>query len=172
MLPSLFDLGIEPGSFIRKLDNQNHWNAHQDEDLSRASKLIAEKIFKEAGEKYSLWKVNTEQEFYGVVASLTANANPKDRNIDFIWVTKSELKEVDIEFDSVSEGNCLKVNDLHFDAVINQEKARQLCHNLIVKQRVAQRCKKAQTVLILQYQRDRGCKATNADLVLCDCQKP
>lgn len=172
MLPSLSDLGIEPGSFIRKLDNQNHWNAYKDKDFSIASELVAEKIFKGTREKYSLWKVNTEQEFYGVIASLMANATPKDRNIDFVWVTKHELEEVGIEFANVSEGNCFNVKALHFDAVINQEKARQLCQNLIVKQRVAQRCKKAQTVLILQYQQDRGCKATDADLVLCACQKP
>jgi hypothetical protein len=86
MLPSLVDLGIEPGSFIRKLDNQNHWNAYKDQDVSVAPQSVAEKVFREAGEKYSLWKIHTEQEFYGVVASLTANATPRDRNIDFIWI--------------------------------------------------------------------------------------
>jgi hypothetical protein len=169
--PSLEDLGIEPGSFIRKLDKQTHWNAFTDqEDLLVAAQEAAARVFPEKGEIYSLWKVSTEQEFYGIVASLTAYANPKDRNIDFIWVSKSELEAAEIKFENIPEGDCIRVKDLHFDAVITPNNARQLCYELLSKQRVAYRCKKAQTKSILQFQRNLGCKAASESSESCDCE--
>jgi hypothetical protein len=171
MLPSLVDLGLEPGCFLRKLDNQNHWNAYGDQDFSTASQLVAEKVFKEAGGRYSFWKINSEQEFYGVVASLTAGATPRDRNLDFIWMQESELKKVGIEFSCAAEGKCLKVENLHFNAVVTREKAKLLCYDLIIKQRKARRCKKAQTILILENQQNLGCYATDSHIEVCTCQK-
>jgi hypothetical protein len=173
MLPSLIDLGIEPGSFIRKLDKQTDWNGYTDEsDLSIASKFVSEKVFKEQGAaKYSLWPVSTEQEFYGVVASLTAIATPKDRNIDFVWIAKSELEEVGIVFEQVPEGKCLHVQFLHYDAVINANVAQQLCYNLMSRKRAAKRCKKAQTSLILEHQKTLGCKGTDVVCQVCECER-
>lgn len=169
--PSLAELGIEPGSFIRKLNNQNHWNTFSDaEDLAAAAQAMAAKVFGERGEVYSLWRINTDQDLYGVVAAITVNATPRDRNIDFIWVTDSELKEANIEFDNVPEGRCLRVKELHFDAVITQKNARQLCYDLLSKKRSAQRCKKAKTIQILTYQRELGCKAVDEDSQSCNCE--
>jgi hypothetical protein len=169
--PSLAELGIEPGSFIRKLDKQNHWNAFTDQqNLSIAALEVATRVFNEQDELYSLWKVSTGQEFYGMVAALTANANPKDRNIDFIWVSASELKAAGISFENVPEGHCIRVKDLHFDAEITQQSARQLCYELLSRQRIAYRCKKAQTKSILQYQRNLGCKAVDENSPSCNCE--
>jgi hypothetical protein len=169
--PSLIELGIKPGSFIRKLDKQTHWNAFTDyEDLSVAALEVATRVFCEKGEIYSLWQVDTEQEFYGVVASLTANANPKDRNIDFIWMSGSELESAGISLENVPEGDCIRVKDLHFDVVITQQSAKHLCYDLLSQQRIAYRCKKAQTKLILQYQQNLGCKAADENSELCNCE--
>ena len=171
MLPTLRDLEIKPGSFIRKLDNRNHWNAYKDSsDLTQASQLIAEKVFNEQSEKYSLWYVSTEQEFYGVLAALTANATPKDRNIDFIWIAEHELKEVSIAFENIPEGSCVHVQRLHFDAVINQRIAQQLCYNLIAQERISLRCNKAQTILVLEHQHQLGCKAVDTNFQICECE--
>lgn len=82
----------------------------------------------------------------------------------------NELEEVGISFEKIPEGNCLNVRNLHFDALISQENERQLCGNLMAKQRVAQRCKKAQTILILQHQQDLGCKATDNSSQSCSCE--
>ena len=169
--PSLEELGIEPGSFIRKLDKQTHWNAFTDqEDLLVAAQEVAARVFNEKGEIYSLWKVSTEQEFYGIVAALTAHANPKDRHIDFIWLSTSELESAGISFDNIPEGDCIRVKDLHFDAVITPNNARQLCYELLSRQRIAYRCKKAQTKSILQFQRNLGCKAASESSEPCDCE--
>ncbi|MEB3289233.1 MAG: hypothetical protein VKI82_04925 [Leptolyngbya sp.] len=169
--PSLAELGIKPGSFIRKLDKQTHWNAFADqEDLSMAALEVAARVFGEQGEIYSLWKVSTEQEFYGIVASLTATANPKDRNIDFIWISDHELEAAGVSLDNVPEGNCIRVKSLHFDVVITQQSAKHLCYELLSKQRIAYRCKKAQTKSILQYQRNLGCKAAAENSELCSCE--
>lgn len=171
MPPSLPDLGIQPGSYIRKLDNRNHWNGYSDDtDLTTASRLAAEKVFQEKGEKYSLWHVSTEQEFYGVVASLTANATPRDRNIDFISIAETELKEAGVKVENISEGACLRVKHLHVDARINPTVAQNLCYTLMSNQRKAQRCPKTSTISILEYQQQIGCRATNTSLPTCTCE--
>ena len=171
MLPSLTDLGIKGSGFIRKLDNRNHWNAYQDNaDMVSASQLVAEKVFREDGDRYSLWYISTDQELYGVVASLTANATPKDKNIDFIWIAESELKEVDIVFKRIPEGNCLHIKNLHFNAVINSTIAQRLCYTLMIGKRTAHRCQKAQTILILEHQQKLGCKATDVNSLNCECE--
>ncbi|NER01038.1 MAG: hypothetical protein F6K30_30835 [Cyanothece sp. SIO2G6] len=170
-LPSLADLGIVPGSFIRKLDNRNHWNAYKDEtDAASASLLIAAKVFKDKGNIYSLWWVYTDQEFYGVVALLTENATPRDRKIDFIWILEHELQEVGIACRNVSEGSCLHVENLHFDAEIDSGMAQQLCHILWTRNREAKRCLKENTIQILEHQQNLGCKATETSLENCECE--
>jgi hypothetical protein len=169
--PSLAELGIEPGSFLRKLDNRNHWNSFTDqEDLAVSAQEVAERVFKEKGAVYSLWKVNTDQELYGVVASLTTYANPKDRNIDFICLAVDELEEAGVEPKNVPEGNCLRVKNLHFDAVIIQKSARLLCFALLSRKRIALRCGKSKTKLILQHQLTLGCKAAGESSQACDCE--
>lgn len=171
MLPSLTELGIVPGSFIRKLDSRNHWNAYKDEtDAASASQLIAAKVFKGQENIYSLWQVNTDQEFYGVVASLTENATPRDRNIDFIWFSEHELQEVGIAFQNVAEGSCLHVENLHVDAVIDSNMAQQLCSVVWSQNREAKRCPRKHTIQILEHQQNLGCKATDTSLENCACE--
>jgi len=171
MLPTLADFDIRSGVFIRKLNKHTHWYPQEgDNDLFLRAKLGSEKIFPD-GRKHSLWYVSTEREFYGVVASLTATATPKNRDIDFIWIEESELQEVGVIFENIPNGDCLHVKSLHFDAEINKNIFQNLCHNLMSKQREAYRCKKRQTTCILEYQRQIGCKSTDTDLESCECQK-
>jgi hypothetical protein len=171
MLLRLTDLGFEFPSFLRKINSKNHWYPEEgDRDLNIRAQKVAEKIFNEQKGIYSLWYISTEEEFFGVVASLTTNANPKDRNIDFIWITESELKEVGIIFSQIPEGNCFRVKDLHFDVEINPNSARALCYHLMSNQRDAQRCPKKQTISILQHQRQIGCKAADISSQSCQCE--
>ncbi|HBC42980.1 MAG TPA: hypothetical protein DCZ88_14130 [Pseudanabaena sp.] len=170
MLPTLADFDIRSGVFIRKLNKLTHWHPQEgDNDLSLRAKLASEKIFPDE-RKHSLWYVSTESEFYGVVASMTATATPKNRDIDFIWIEESELQEVGVVFENVPNGNCLYVKSLHFDADINKSIFHDLCYNLMSKQREAYRCKKRQTTCILEYQRQIGCKSTDIDAESCECQ--
>jgi hypothetical protein len=171
MLPTLVDFDIPSGVFIRKLNKLTHWHPQEgDNDLSLRAKLASEKIFADE-RKHSLWYVSTENEFYGVVASLTATATPKNRDIDFIWIEESELQEVGVVFEKIPNGECSQVKSLHFDAEINKSVFQNLCYNLMGKQREAYRCKKRQTTCILEYQRKIGCKSTDTDLESCECQR-
>ncbi|MCA6504496.1 MAG: hypothetical protein IM554_02865 [Pseudanabaena sp. M079S1SP2A07QC] len=171
MLPNLTEFGIESSVFIRKLDNRNHWNDCNGEDTQKDSALVAQKIFDYQSNKYSLWYVTNDEEFYGVIASLTTNATPQDRNIDFIWIYQSELEEVGIKFDNIPESKCHHVKDLHYDAEINQATAQKLCHILINKQRKAHRCLKVKTKCVLKYQYNKGCKASDINSLICKCEK-
>jgi hypothetical protein len=171
MCPCLLDLGIEPDSFLRKIDNRNAWNGYADKPGSgQIYQEVAEKVFREREGIYSLWKVKTEQDFYGVVASLTANATSKDRNIDFIWISEAELADIGIQIQKVVEGRCLHAKDLHFDAKISNKKAKELCRILLERERVANRCKKAHTVAIRNYQTSLGCKAVDSNTQKCKCE--
>ena len=164
-------LCIHSGVFIRKLNKRTHWYPQEgDSDLSLRAKLAAEKVFPDEP-KHSLWYVSTEQDFYGVVASLTATATPKNRDIDFIWIEESELQEVGVAFEKIPNGDCLQVKSLHIDAEINRNIAQNLCYNLMIKKRESYRCKKKETTFILEYQRQIGCKSTNADVEFCECQR-
>ena len=143
MCPSLSDFGIEPGSFIRKLNNRNHWNSYADIESEDNYRALANKIFGEREGVYSLWKVTTNQEFYGVIASLTADATPQNKNIDFIWIEAVDLTTAGIAIKPIVEGKCLEVEDAHFDATIGRKEAEQLCRTLLRKKRYAERCKKS-----------------------------
>jgi hypothetical protein len=171
MLLCLKDLGFEFPSFLRKINNKSHWEPEEgDQDLDIRAQTVAEKIFDEQKGIYSLWHISTEEEFFGVVASLTTNANPKNRNIYFIWITESELKEVGIIFKKIPEGDCFRVKDLHFDVEINSNSAYALCYKLMSNQRGAQRCPKNQTKSILEHQRQIGCKAADISSQSCQCE--
>jgi hypothetical protein len=173
MPPSVTELGIEVPAYIRKIDNRNYWHPQEaDGDLTLRSQLVAKKTFNEIGKIYSLWLISNAEEFYGVVASLTTNATPKDRNIDFIWITKNELNDAGIIPEKIPEGQCYYVRNLHFNAEINQGQARKLCYLLMQNNRDSHRCKKQQTKLILVHQEQKGCKATDAISQSCKCENP
>lgn len=172
MLPSLTELGFESPSYLRKINNRTHWHPQEgDNNLTIRAQLAAEKLFNEQNSLYSLWYISNKDQFYCVVASLTANANPRDRNIDFILIGESELNDVNISLSNSPEGDCLNVQHLHFNALINLIAAQNLCYNLMDKGREAQRCKKQQTKLILEYKHQLGCKAVNKSSLVCQCEE-
>ncbi|MBD2492430.1 hypothetical protein [Aulosira sp. FACHB-615] len=172
MLPTLSEFGIEPPVYIRKIDSRASWHPQEgDANLAERARLAATKLFKEPDNIYSLWLVNTEQEFYSVVASLSANRSPKNQNLDFIAIKETELREVGINFQPVSEGGCLYVQSLHFNAQIDKETAEKLCYSLMSQGREAQRCKKVQTTEILEHQQKFGCRATDSPATSCECNQ-
>lgn len=168
MLPTLEDFGISAPVYIRKIDNINRWNPEGCSNIEERAKRVADSLFRE--DVYSLWKVASDEEFYGVIASLSARRNPKDQNIDFIWILEQDLQEVHIVTELKVEGDCLDVQELHYNARIDTMAAQKLCYNLIIKGREAKRCKRAQTKLILEYQGEKGCKATSSNFSKCSCQ--
>lgn len=170
MLPSLSDLGIESGSFIRKLNNHNHWNAYLDESLDTACHEIANKIFGIESKQYSLWQVRTDQEFYGVVAALTADAHPQNRDINFIWIREAELEGAGIAITYIAEGKCIDVKGAHVDAFIGQKEAENLCRAMLLGNRKAERCKRRVIAAIREHQQGLGCKAVVTLPVRCACE--
>jgi hypothetical protein len=171
MLPTLSEFGIDSPAFIRKIDSCGHWNPEGCCNLAERAKAVVEKIFKKSEGIYSLWLVREDKEFYGVVASLSANRSPKNQDIHFIWMTATELEEVGIKSEKVVEGDCLHVQELHFNVRIDKASAEKLCLNLFGKGRKAKTCKKKRhTILILDYQKQIGCKATETDRVTCECE--
>lgn len=172
MLLTLADSELEPPIFIRKIDGKSKWHPESEQPLTqneRAQK-VAEALFKEQDNIYSLWLVHKDSDFYGVIASLSANRTPRDQNIDFIWITEDELKELGIEYKQVTESECIAVQKLHYNAEINRNIAQSLCHYLKIKNREPQRCKAKQTKEILEHQFELGCKAINEKSNQCKCE--
>lgn len=168
MLPTLKEFGIMPPVFIRKIDSRGRWNPEDCRTVEDRAKRVADSLFRE--EVYSLWLVTSDLDFYGIVASLSARRTPKHQDIDFIWITEEELKEVGIVPKPESEGACLNVQSLHFNAQITSDEATKLCYNIMLKKRDAQRCKKKATTLILEYKEQMGCKAIRNDSLQCRCE--
>lgn len=171
MLPTLAELGIEAPAYIRKIDSRVRWNPEGWNTIEERARLVAEKLFREPANLYSIWLVSTDQEFYSVVASLSEYRSPKNQDIDFIWMTESELQEVGISAENKPEGGCLHAQNLHFNVQIDLRVAEELCAYLLRKGREAKRCKKSNTALILAHQKQLGCKATDSHLENCECEQ-
>ncbi|HLO83721.1 MAG TPA: hypothetical protein VK203_01730 [Nostocaceae cyanobacterium] len=167
MLPTLDDFGVPTPVYIRKLDSRTHWNPEGCINQQERVQRIAERIFKHSVN--SLWLINSNQDFYGMVASLSAKRNPRQQDIDFIWITEEELNEVGINFKQVVEGDCLHAQSLHYNADIDQEQAKKLCEILTSKGRETKRCKRKQTEEIIKYLENSGCKALVANYLRCKC---
>lgn len=158
---------VELPAYIRKIDSRARWEVEGDSIAERAQK-VTESLFR--GEVYSIWLVNSDTEFYGIVASLSANRTPRNQIIDFICITQKDLNEIGVEIEAIPEGDCLAVQKLHFNMRINNSTALGLCKKLIAEGRKAHRCKKYETTSILKHQASRGCKATENISARCTCE--
>jgi hypothetical protein len=169
LLPTLEQFSITTPVFIRKIDNRNHWNPSDcNNSLEERAKRVSDNIFK--GTVCSLWKVNLDEQFYGIIASLTAERKPRVQTIDFICITQEDLEEVNIETQPKPQGKCLYVKDLHFDIQLDSSLAQKLCHVLFKKDREPKRCEKNNIREILNYQQSKNCKASDDTLLDCVCQ--
>lgn len=168
MPPTLKGLGINPPVFIRKIDSRGHWDPEECSNDEERATRVANRIFKE--EVCSLWLVRSDSDFYGIVASLSARRSPKQQDINFIWVTEQELKELDISLKLVSEGACLDVENLHYNADISSNQAIKLCRKLITENRNPMRCKKKDTTSILAEKEQMGCRAMKSTTKKCSCE--
>jgi hypothetical protein len=172
MLPTLSDFGINPPIYLRKINSRGHWHPQDCDTLAERASAVSKKLFNSPTNVYSLWRVDTDQAFYGVIASLSANRSPKNQDFDFIWITEFELQKLDIKVQLSSEGDCLYVQNMHFNVLITPSNAEILCFDLINCGRDAQRCKKKpQTTPILTYQSLLGCKATETEHQSCKCEE-
>jgi hypothetical protein len=171
MLPGLEDFDIRKPGYIRKLNNQNHWHPEGSETVEERAEAVVQKLFTNPEHIYSLWFVEAAEQFYGVVAALSAGRTPKNQNLDFLWIDAEELVSASVELTQISEGQCLFVRDLHFNAHIDSASAEKLCLIMVQAGREAQRCKKKQhTTPLLEYQTGKGCKATETSREHCDCE--
>lgn len=172
MLPSLTDLGIDKPGYIRKVDSKGHWNPEGCNDLETRAKVASERVFKANSENlHSLWYIETAEQFYGVIADLSAGRTTKNKHIDFVWIDAQELNAASIDLIEVPGKNCLFVSNLHVDACIDPPSAEKLCFIMMQAGRETQRCKrKEHTKRILEYQTERGCKATETSKENCDCE--
>ncbi|MBW4519300.1 MAG: hypothetical protein KME16_06310 [Scytolyngbya sp. HA4215-MV1] len=171
MLPTLSEYGIETPAYIRKIDSLARWNPEGCSTLEERAKIIAEKLFREPHNLYSIWLVNTDREFYSIVASLSEYRSPKNQNIDFIWLTEKDFQEIGIHPENQPEGGCLHAQYFHFNITIEPYSAEKLCDYLLRQGREAKRCQKAKTAQILAYQKQIGCKATDNNLIRCECEQ-
>ncbi|MEH2104665.1 hypothetical protein [Nostoc sp.] len=172
MLPTLLEFGIEAPAYIREIRSRTRWNPEGCDTVEKRARVVAENLFDEPSHLYSIWLVSTDQELYNVIASRTDNRNPRERDIDFIWITEDELQEVGIIAENKPEGNCLRAQHLHFNVQVEPLMAEKLCECLIRKGREAKRFgKKAHTTPILESQKKLGCKATESGLEHCECEQ-
>ena len=155
-IPTLDYFGITPPVFIRKINNKNRW-IHYDSTVQDREKKIANDVFN--NQICSLYRVESNEDFYGFVASISPKRSPQNQNIDFIWMTKNDLDTVNIKYQKILEGDCLAAQHLHYNAAITKEQAISLCSRLIKRNQEPLRSKKKQTALILQHQAKKGCIA-------------
>lgn len=169
----LDDLGVEPPVYIRKIDKQSHWKPENVSSLEERVRRVAEKVFTpgEKTEEYSIWLVNSNIDFCGIVADLSANRSPMYQILDFICITDQDLQECGIIPNQTDGKNCLLVKHLHYDMKLDQQQAQLLCQKLIGKSVVPIRCPKKRTQSILEYQSQKGCKAIQKDSNGCECEK-
>lgn len=155
-IPTLDYFGIKQPVFIRKIDNKNRWIKY-DSVVQDREKKIAHDVFKNL--TCSLYRVESDEDFYGFVASISSRRSPQNQNIDFIWMTENDLKTVGIKYQKIREGDCLAARPLHYNATITEEQAILLCTRLINRNQEPLRSKKKQTQLILEHQGNKGCIA-------------
>jgi hypothetical protein len=169
----LDDLGINLPVYIRKIDKKSHWEPENVFSLEERVQRVAEKVFPpgEKTEEYSIWLVNSNINFYGIVADLSANRNEKYQTLDFICITDQDLQECGIIPNPTDGKNCLLVKYLHYDIKLDQQQSQLLCERLIEKSVVPIRCLKKITKSILDYQDQKGCKAIQKDSNGCECEK-
>jgi hypothetical protein len=167
MLPQLLDFGINFPVYLRKIDRLSHWHPENSSGENRVNK-VADKVF--PNDICSLWYIGNNEEFYGMVAAISARRKPRQQDIDFIYLTEEELEAYQIIKKQTIEGQCLFVARLHYNIEIDKEKARNLCQKLIEIGREPKRCKKKMTQFILEYQQKRGCKAVVDSLDKCECE--
>lgn len=170
MLPTLSEIGVELGVYIRKINNRNHWHPEGINNIEERSKKVAAKLFNYPENVYSIWFVSSEQEFYCVVAALSADRSPKNQNIDFIYITKDELAQLGLSPNLVAEGDCLHAQSLHSNVHIDKSKAQMLCSTLMQKDREPYRWSKKKTQEILTHQTSLGCKANDDPPPRCRCE--
>lgn len=165
-IPTLDLFGITSPVFIRKINNRNRWIQY-DSTVEDREKKIANDVF--SSQICSLWWVESDEDFYGFVASISSNRSPQNQNIDFISILKNDLYEIGINYECIAEGDCLAVKHLHYNAEITEDKAILLCSKLINRNQEPQRCKKKQTQIILEHQKMKGCIAVTKN---SPCQYP
>lgn len=166
-IPQLKDFNITPPVFVRKIQSRGRWNP-ESSSIEEKTQKIVNGIFTE--EICSLWRIRSNEDFYGFVASISSTRRPQNQDIDFIHITDEELTESRIKIQQTDEGNCLKVQSLHYNASIDKNKAIALCKILLDRDTKAQRCKKRQTELILEYQKQKGCFAVTNSSKSCICE--
>jgi len=169
MLPTCQDLGINYPVYIRKMNSKSHWNPEGCSSEAERAEIVAAKVFKDGVN--SLWLITSDSDFYGIIAALSEKRPSKYQDIDFFVITEEELYEVNIILNPSSEGSCLAVQSKHFNINIDPVEAKKLCHNLIAKDREPTRCKKRHTTLIIEHQKELGCKAVNYDSQQCACEE-
>lgn len=170
MLPTLADFNISSPVYLRKINSRGRWNLENTGSENLIQKVV-DGNFNKDNNIYSLWLVNSDEDLYGIISALSADRNPKDQDIDFIYLTPEEIENLSIKIEQTTEGKCLAVADLHHNATIPKEIAYQLCQLLKIKNtREAQRCKRKQTKAILEHQKEKGCKAVEPLSEKCYCQ--
>lgn len=172
MLPSLTDFGIYKPGYIRKVDKKGHWHPEDCSDLEARAKAASERVFKPNSKNiHSLWYIENAEQFYGMIADLSAERTIKNQDIDFVWIDAEELTSASIELIQFPGKHCVFVSNLHVNARIAPGAAEKLCLIMMQAGREAQRCKnRSHTTPILEYQTGKGCKATETSRERCDCE--
>jgi hypothetical protein len=168
MLPTLEYFDVQTPAYIRKINKLTHWNPEGCNSEQERARKASVNIFDDGVN--SLYLVNSNEDLYATIVAISANRTPNDQNFDFIWITEEELQEIGIKFELVIEGACLHSQKLHFNASIDINSAYKLCENIMSKNREAKRCKRKDTMKILNVLETLGCKAIFANSPNCKCE--
>lgn len=137
LLTEIKKLEIDLPCYIRKINGLAKWNGLQG-DINQRIQQAVSKNFDYQGNIYSLWYLEEIEQFLGVVAIMRGHEKPD--TFDFICIKHEDLMKAEISLKHISNGDCIYVKNLHFDAEIDQKKAENLCTILIYKNILAQRC--------------------------------
>lgn len=164
LLNKIKELEIGLPCYIRKINKLTKWNGLGG-NIDQRAKQAVERNFYENENIYSLWHLEEIEQFLGIIAIMRGRQRPD--TFDFICIKENDLIQAGIIFKPVTEGQCIYVRDLHFNATIDKIKAEKLCKILIERKVEARRCKKELTKQILDYQEKLGCYSTKSIIQNC-----
>ena len=160
-LPTLSGFGIQPPVYIHKIARGSNWVI--EENVSDSIRHAVETIFKDSDYMYSFWLVGSDLDLYCVAASLNADRDAPNEQINFIWLTHNDLEVLGLTATQSQEGKCIYAQKLHYNILVEPNKAQELCSLLMKNKRESVRCTKGAMKLIVTHNLGRGCKAYEYD---------
>jgi hypothetical protein len=126
---------LDPPFFLRKLRRQAHWG-HAEMDRAQRRKEAVREVFLRDEKPYSLYRVETDEDFHWTVMGLNGGRPSLTIDSDFIAILPEEFAALAITPEaSVGETLCRYANALHHDFHAEEQQLHDLCDRLMQQDR-------------------------------------